>query len=348
MRMNRVINKNVLFLLLLVWSLASPFFIKAQDIHFSQFYFSPLVINPANTGVFSGNYRFSSNYKNQWRTIGNSYKTALASFDMSLAKKRLGAGLTFFNDKAGKTEMSSTNVNGSVAYNVKVNDQNNIIAGMQFGYGQRSVDVSNLKWDSQFNGTLYDAALPTGEAQYSQAYSYLDVAAGLMWNYSAKLTPFKSSTGMALFHVNQPKQSFFMPDKLYAKWVIHHSSQFKLADEPIYILPQFLFLKQGPHSEINIGALCRYVITLNGSFFRDKNRIDIGAKKEDKMESKNAIAVFGGAQLRYKDALIAIVGCELKKSLLISFCYDVNVSKLRKASNTRGGAELALTYKGSF
>ena len=135
---------------------------------------------------------------------------------------------------------------------------------------------------------------------------------------------------------------------MYAKLIFHNSSQFKLADKPVFIQPQIMFMKQGPYSELDLGSLVRYVITLNGSLFRDNNRIDIGAKKEDKIESKNSIALFAGGQLRYKDAFVTIFGFELRKSLLLSFCYDINVSKLRAASNSKGGMELALTYKGSF
>lgn len=322
--------------------------IEAQDIHFSQFYFSPLAINPANTGIFSGNYRLSTNYKNQWRSISNPYKSSLASFDMPLAKRKLGLGISFFTDKAGKSMMGLTLGNLSVSYNLKLNQNHNFITGLQYGFGQRSIKTEDLKWDSQYNGSVYDPGLPSGETQWSQSYSYMDVSAGVLWNYSAKVSKFKSSTGLALFHANQPKESFYTDDKLDDKVVVHNSSQIKLPDKPAYILPQFLFLKQGPHSELNIGCQYKYVFSPIKSIFRTKNRIDIGAKIEDKAESRNSLALFAGGQLRWKDAFIVMFGFELKKSLLISFAYDVNVSKLRVASSSKGGMELALTYKGYF
>ena len=347
--MKTVTGKNTIRYLIISF-LGISSFIKthAQDIHFSQFYFSPLSINPANTGNFSANYRLSTNYKNQWKSIANPYKTSFASFDMPLAKNKLGLGISFFSDKAGKSMMGLTVGNFSVSYNLKINETNHFIAGMQYGFGQRSIKTADLKWDSQYNGTSYDPTIASGETQFSQSYTYMDISAGGIWNYTAKMSGFKSSTGVAVFHINQPSQSFYGSDKLKYKLVVHNSTQIKLADMPAYILPQLLFLKQGPHSELNVGGLFKYVFSPIKSVFRAKNRIDIGQNKEDKSESRNSLAIFAGGQLRYKDAFIAMFGFELKKSLLISFSYDLNVSKLRVASNNKGGMELALTYKGYF
>jgi len=38
----------------------------AQDPNFSQFFASPLTLNPALTGKFDGNFRLAGNYRNQW------------------------------------------------------------------------------------------------------------------------------------------------------------------------------------------------------------------------------------------------------------------------------------------
>ena len=39
--------------------------VKAQDIHFSQFYASPMNMNPATTGVIGCDMRFSAIYRNE-------------------------------------------------------------------------------------------------------------------------------------------------------------------------------------------------------------------------------------------------------------------------------------------
>ncbi|MFN7275608.1 MAG: type IX secretion system membrane protein PorP/SprF, partial [Bacteroidota bacterium] len=50
-----------------------------QDIHFSQYYNAPLLVNPANTGFNPDfDYRVGVNYRSQWANIGSPYKTMSA------------------------------------------------------------------------------------------------------------------------------------------------------------------------------------------------------------------------------------------------------------------------------
>src|SRR3546814_4214408 len=56
----------------------------AQDPHLSQYYSSPLFLNPALTGMFNGEFRISGNQKTQWGSITNPYSTSVASFDALL------------------------------------------------------------------------------------------------------------------------------------------------------------------------------------------------------------------------------------------------------------------------
>src|SRR5688572_29642140 len=76
---------------------------NAQDIHFSQFYDSPLLLNPAAAGA-SADYRLAINYKNQWKSVINPFKTAALAFDAKLMKAKknnFGVGVSLFNDKVG-------------------------------------------------------------------------------------------------------------------------------------------------------------------------------------------------------------------------------------------------------
>ena len=92
----------------------------SQDIHFSQFYNTPLLLNPGLTGASNADLRAIVNYKDQWRIIGSPYKTFAFSYDMALLKEKfknsfLGAGICAFNDKAGDTELGLTQIALSVA-----------------------------------------------------------------------------------------------------------------------------------------------------------------------------------------------------------------------------------------
>src|SRR5678810_1107516 len=58
--------------------------VLAQDPHFSQFFSSPLTLNPAFTGKFNGQVRAAANYRNQWPTINRAYETGTASVDFPI------------------------------------------------------------------------------------------------------------------------------------------------------------------------------------------------------------------------------------------------------------------------
>jgi hypothetical protein len=106
----RVWSKILLSLISCLLSLAS----LAQDIHFTQYNFSPLNENPANTNLFDGDMRFVGNFKNQWQSVPVSYNTASASMDMNYVtlknNDRIGGGFLFYYDQAGDSKFTSLNV----------------------------------------------------------------------------------------------------------------------------------------------------------------------------------------------------------------------------------------------
>jgi hypothetical protein len=68
------INNHIKLLLILL-----SFFLNgslmAQDIHFSQFFETPLLRNPGLAGIFTGDYRLQMVYRDQWRSVTDGYKT---------------------------------------------------------------------------------------------------------------------------------------------------------------------------------------------------------------------------------------------------------------------------------
>src|SRR5271154_217770 len=110
--------------------LLSAFFIAiitvhsyAQDLHFSQWFNSPLTTNPANTGFIpDADYRLGANYRNQWSTIMSvPYTTMSVWGDAQVLRNKiengwLGLGGVILRDQAGSGTLTSTEVYGSVAY----------------------------------------------------------------------------------------------------------------------------------------------------------------------------------------------------------------------------------------
>ena len=88
----RIHSKIFLFVTLFSFSKIA----LSQDIHYSQYYQTPLIINPSLTGVFNGDQRACMNYRNQWNDFAP-FTTSSISFDSKIferkmKKKHLGVG----------------------------------------------------------------------------------------------------------------------------------------------------------------------------------------------------------------------------------------------------------------
>src|SRR3954470_16252838 len=81
--------------------------VKAQDPHFSQFFASPLTLNPAFTGKFNGSWRLAANHRDQWPSIPKAYVTTTASFDMAILKGHIAEGDVFGIGLSGVSDASA-------------------------------------------------------------------------------------------------------------------------------------------------------------------------------------------------------------------------------------------------
>ena len=87
---------------------------SAQDPNFSQFFASPLTLNPALTGKFDGSFRVAGNYRNQWPTINTAFRTATASFDIAILQNKLPYNDQFGVGVMGFTDRSANGIDWSI------------------------------------------------------------------------------------------------------------------------------------------------------------------------------------------------------------------------------------------
>lgn len=315
--------------------------LQAQDIHFSQVINNPLHINPANAGGYDGYERVVLNYRNQWSVVGAAYNTMGFSFDMPMFqgkrsdKAHLGLGLTFFKDKAGDANFGITQGALSVAGVVPFDRENRFVAAVQLGYGQRSADISKLQFGTQFNGQAFDPAMISGETNSLTSFGYMDLGAGVRYEYASKSDHIKGwdvnrvTIGAAMFHINQADLKYLSgsEEKINRKLVVHGMGRFDLPNTTYSIIPFFTYFTQGPLSELNIGSLVR--IELNP-----------GTKVTGLLTESS---LYAGLQWRKDDAIIPYVMYEFS-SFSVGLSYDYNYSTLKKVSRGVGGFEISLKY----
>lgn len=325
--------KRVIFVFLVAVVMVS-----AQDVHFSQYYASPLNLNPAFTGVFNGKIRSNLNYRSQWSgfsQVGSAYTTYAASMDMrvtNIALKRnfMGIGFSFYNDRAGEAGLytQSMVLSNSVGLNFSKKKVENVLAfGYQFGLLIRGLQYENLTFGSQYINNNFDPTAPTGERRFDAFRFGYDFSAGALW-LSKPSDIFDFYLGASMFHVNQPNQSFFKAgeDPLATRLSIHAGANYNFG-RMFDLVPIFMWQKQGWSSETLAG--------LNFMF----------AKKQTKPGQSKQMVYIGGL-IRMGDAFVFTGGMQMKQTK-IGLSYDVNLSPLTQASNFKGGPEISMQFIGN-
>jgi len=307
---------------------------NGQDIHFSQFFEAPLLRNPSLAGIYTGDYRVQGVYRDQWNSFTNAYRTGSLNAEY---KMPLGIGNDFITtgiqavfDKAGTVGLTTTHILPALNYHKSLSNEKTMYLSLGFmgGLIRKSIDITKITTDNQYNGGGYDGSLPTGETFLSPNYTTWDASVGMSFNTT--FGPEQENSlfiGGAYHHLNRPKNSFYRNRsiELNAKYVASVGVKWSL-DELSAVTLQADHSVQGNYKETIGGALYSYILGYN-------------------LENNPTYTLSGGLFLRWKDALVPVLKIEWG-NLSTSLSYDVNVSPLKTASMGRGGFELSLCYIG--
>lgn len=317
-------------LLAAIWFLfISTYALKAQDPHFSQFFSSPLTLNPALTGKFDGTLRVSGNYRNQWPAFNNVYTTSTLSVDFHLLKNKLpdydtwGFGILALKDQAGGNVLTNNYLGISTSYH-KALDENGfqqIGVGFQGTYGQKRLDITKLNYEDMLTPFGFTGVTQEVYQNDNLDIKYLDLNAGLLYTSSTN-DQNNFYIGASMYHINRPRESFKGGSwNVSPRTTISAGGYFPLSDI-ITLHTSGIYQVQNKASETVIGGAL--AATLDA-------------------QSENPSNVYIGSWYRFKDAIIPYIGLEFA-GLRIGATYDINTSSLKSASQSRGGMEISLIY----
>lgn len=320
--------------------------VQGQDIHFSQFYMSPLNLNPALTGVNNCKNRFVANYRNQWASVlqGNAYNTYSVSYDQKTPVGRddyFGVGGTLWGDVAGASRFGTTSGRLSASYSKKIGGYRQkasyIVIGAEAGVAQRRINQQDLRWPAQIDGSGFDPDKLSGEDPFDSDFLYADIGAGLL--YFSVLDKYTNYyIGAALHHLNQPDISFLNQNvTLYQRATVHGGGQFKIQPK-ITLLPFAVMMFQGPHRELNAGTSLRFAL---GPSRNSNQSWQVGAWYRVGSADNNGISETGTDI--HSDAVIFSTRFNYEQ-FGIGFSYDLNVSQLSGAGSANGAFEFSMTY----
>ncbi len=306
------------------------------DIHFSQFYETSILRNPALTGVFSDDYKFGVYYRSQWSSISNPYVTVLGTAETRIAISRvsddfLSFGLLAYADKAGSIDQKITGAYPAINFNKCVDPEHNsyLSVGFTGGYLQYSFDPSKVTVNNQYQNGHFNSGNPSLEGFPNAKMNLWDLGAGVNFNTcTGRDKNFTLIIGFAGYHFTQPNFSYYQIPSLKQnmRWNLNVGLSGALS-ENLSVQAQGNYALQGAYSEVMVGGLINWTAATNG------------------LDPRFTLAA--GAFYRVNDAIIPVLKLKYK-SMALGVSYDVNNSTLQEASKMDGGYEVTLFIMGDY
>ncbi len=301
---------------------------QAQDPQFSQFYASPLYLNPALTGS-TDRARVGVNYRNQWPSLTHSFTTISAYVDYFNKALESGFGVIVNQHEESFLKYKASEIGALYSYKMRVSDEVIMRTGFQLSYFQKNVNFEDLVFGNQLdinNGVVIG---PSGEVfDGSERANFLSASAGgLIYTNAFWL-------GAAVHHINEPNQSFVGGDsELSRKYSVHAGYKLKLSDGRRLRTVKYQFQersitfavnykKQGGFNQLDAGMQFYFQPLVIGGWYR-------------------GIPVQSVNKVIKNESVIGLLGLELNEDLSFGYSYDFTVSRL--AGATGGAHEFSLT-----
>jgi type IX secretion system PorP/SprF family membrane protein len=302
----------------------------AQDINFSQFYELPLLRNPALAGTYRGDVRITTAFRNQWNSVTVPYRTEALGAEMKFGVSQntndyLSLGMQITNDIAGDSKLGKTQILPMLAFHKSMSVEKDAYLSLGFlgGAVQQRFDQSKLKFDDQFVNGAYSATNPTHDVFAKSNVTYWDAGVGMKYSSSFGYDN-AYYIGAAYFHFTQPKVAFAESNdiRLNKKFVLNAGLSTSTSDYDRFVL-YLDYFTQGGNGQAQGGFLYKH---------------DLLQEDED-----YTVSIYGGAFIRWNDAIVPVIKMDYY-NLSVGVTYDVNISKLKVASKSRGGFEFTLSY----
>ncbi|MGD2035669.1 MAG: PorP/SprF family type IX secretion system membrane protein [Bacteroidales bacterium] len=321
------LNVAIIAIVCLILSQLNGF---TQDMHFSQLHPVPVCINAGNTGIFDGDLRICSAYRNQWSKIDFPYHTYFLSADGStrLFGRQFGIGGYFLHDQSSSVYLTADKFFLSLSH-TSFFKNNQIVVGIQPGLVLKQFDSDRITFGAQFDpdAEVFDPDLYSNEGFLENRMRYFDLNAGVLWRL--RLQNLFLTTGFSATHINRPVESFFDDNdstRLPVKYSVHGNLNIPVLKK-FELVPIVLYSFTTGAEEF-VGGVTAAYFPANADLVIQKIYV-ISSFRIDPVKTIDAMVIGGGARIA---------------NIELAITYDINISSLRKASNYQGAFELSLIY----
>ena len=317
--------------------------LSAQDLHFTNYDFAPLYLNPAQTGAFYGTIRLNGIAREQFASfINEPYQTAMVSVEGNLdfaarSQDWSGVGLTVFGDQVGEISLKTAGVMLSYAYHLSLDkkQKNVLTASIQQGFFQKSIDNN---WRPE--DLILNAAGSGGSTSADQEYFENDfngasgnsTNAGLLFKSQVnKKTNF--SIGAAMYSIIQPRANAGGANQRAN--VNQPARRFSTHANLINQLSKKLALEYA--------VFYSNAAKVNNTMLQVKSHINLSKtiKEKGKRTTLERGQLTLGLGYRVDDAL-QLITAYMYKDWNIGFAYDLTVSSASEFNNTNGAFEIGI------
>lgn len=317
----------------------------AQDPGFSQYYAVPMFINPAFIGD-KQDMSFGVNTRTYTNKLLAKYNltqiSGIVPFNADFLYKSSsetnhssGAGITVYREATGThNELNSFAALVSLGHCIQIERQHFLSFGMQSGY-VRKTQGDNFSWGSQYSEDFgYDPSIPSSINDALQPYSHFPTFgigleyffnSGVLEDYS-KAFDFDAYTGIAVYNVNRPNQSFLKNAESRLPLIIKYNGGIKYrVNKRFALFPTILWEHQNLNNQVNIGMYANIRTVLTEAI------------------NKKAVNIIAGTWYRVGDSFIATLGFTVY-DFKCAISYDFNATKFKYNSKGKGATEVSLKY----
>lgn len=314
-------------IVLIIIYLSSSFNATGQDHVYSQFYNSPIYLNPALNGQFDGDFRFNMIYRSQWSAISGPLNYYSVSADFNIPKLGGGLGVIVSKSSEGTAFLNRTNISGIYAYSVEFGYSGTLSFGLQSGITSRSLDYDKLVFYDQLNDQgIILGGLSAASPLINNNKYYFDSSAGL------NVVVGNLMFGASSHHLNRPNESLTgiisnLPMRLTGYMSYKLSLDYNEDEDSPYLTPSVVYQNQSNNQSISAG-------------FQIKKR------------GVNAGIWYRG-QTNQRDAIVFSLIFDIfskkgyAEKVRLGLSHDATTSKLGYG-NTAGSTEAAFAYETSF
>lgn len=321
--------KRILLCLTLI---STQFSWGQSDPHFSMWQASTSLLNPAATAAMNEDFSFFANTRMQWLSaVPTAFVTNAFCGEAKLGKENMasgwfGAGLHFYNDESGTTNMSTISAHVPISYVMEVNDQSTFSIGFRPGFINRALVGSFQTWDNQWNGIAFDQTVITGEDAPNKFTSF-DLGTGIFYQTTTR-NDHRFNIGISANHVNRPNVAYGpIFEEMNRQYLAHAGATFVLPKYRFRLSPQITTFTQGPLRYIMLGNSFDFVLregSRRTAFLQDKT-------------------LAFGLYYRTGDAVIGSIILTLE-NFKVGISMDTPLSTSRAATGVFGAGELFLKY----